>query len=102
MSSQRILKNPAPVVAHHRNGSHMNGFHVVRFVWKDGRTRHLMVATVFEDKGNIAVLDLEETLRGNVAFGYGNSWQGDVFESDLRRIIADYETARSGDECHEE
>lgn len=74
-------------LSYHRNGVHGNGFHVVLFTWKDGRRTRRMVATVFMESGNLAVLDIDETAAGNIAFAEGNSWRGDDFEQVLRAAI---------------
>jgi len=50
-----------------------------------------MVATVFKGTGQIAVLDREQTRRGNIRFANGNSWRGDYFEPAMREAIALYE-----------
>jgi len=77
-------------ISYHRNGICGNGFHVVRFGWYDAdeKAHRTMVATVFAEPGNCAVLDLDETARGNIAFAKGNSWRGDEFEPTLRELIA--------------
>lgn len=74
-------------VASHRNGVAGEGFHVVLFTWRDGRKTRNMVATLFEGDGQSAVLDVDETAKGNVAFAQGNSWRGDDFEPELRKAI---------------
>ena len=86
------IKNVA--IASHRNGVAGNSFYIVLFTWKDTEARKTrnMVATVFRDKGNVAVLDVGETAVSNIAFGEGNSWRGDDFEPALRQVIAAYET----------
>lgn len=75
-------------IAYHRNGVAGNGFHVVLFTWGRGKAARQMVATVFEEQGNIAVLDTMETATGNIAFAMGNSWRGDDFEPFVREAIA--------------
>ena len=75
--------------AYHRNGISGEGFYVVRFKWRDGRNYRNMVATIFEGRGRLAVLDTDETAKGNIAFAKGNSWRGDYFEPDLRAAICD-------------
>jgi hypothetical protein len=77
-------------IAYHRNGVAGNGFYVVLFAWKDPTqaTPRRMVATVFEEGGNAAVLDTAETMAGNIAFACGNSWRGDDFEGWLRAQIS--------------
>lgn len=78
-------------IAHHRNGVGGNGFYAVRFqTINDGDTLTMeMVATVFEEQGNCAVLCLDYLQKdGNatVAFGH-NSWRGDTYEKELRAAI---------------
>ena len=74
-------------VVYHRNGITGTGFHVVLFK----RGRDLMIATVFPDRGDVAVLDVAETSRGNI--GEGNKWRGDHFETELREAIAKHDAA---------
>lgn len=74
-------------VCRHRNGVGGNGFHVVLFSFRSGGQTHRMVACVFEERGNVAVLDIAETALGNIGFAEGNSWRGDEFESQLRDAI---------------
>jgi hypothetical protein len=45
-----------------------------------------MVATVFKEKGSVAVFDREKLGMGVIGFGL-NSWRGDDFEEELRKII---------------
>lgn len=77
-------------IAYHRNGITGKGFHVVLFTWRDpdDKRPRPMMATVFEDTGAIAVLDVAETASSNIAFAQGNSWRGDEFEQELRAQIA--------------
>ena len=78
-------------VGYHHNGVAGNGFHVVLFDCRfDGKLHH-MVATVFSDPGDCAVLDTDETQQGNIEFAKGNSWRGDDFEPTLRRFITEYD-----------
>ena len=88
----RMIRN-VHAIASHRNGSGGNPFHVVLFTTREQPVRH-MVATVFEEKGNVAVLDSLMTAAGNVAFGE-NSWRGDDYEPELRAAIAAYEDERT-------
>lgn len=76
-------------VAYHRNGVCGNGFSVVLFDFLAGgeTSPRKMVGIVFEERGNCAVLDANETAKGNIAFANGNSWRGDHFEADLREAI---------------
>ncbi len=76
-------------VAYHRNGIGAEGFHVVRFTMREDGKTHRMVGIVFEAEGRVAVLDVDETQAGNIAFAGGNSWRGDVYEHSLRQAIED-------------
>jgi hypothetical protein len=80
-------------VAHHRNGISGNGFYVILFNWReDGATKtRNMIGIIFHDRGDCAVLDVDETGKNNIEFAMGNSWRGDHFEADLRKAIAQYE-----------
>ena len=71
-------------IEHHRNGISGNGFDVVLFRWltKD------MIAIVFEERGNIAVFERHLLGQGRIGFGE-NSWRGDLFEDNIRRVIAE-------------
>ena len=82
-------------IAYHRNGVCGNGFHVVLFDYKQGRHWLRMCATVFEELGSIAVLDLNLTNKGNVAFANGNSWRGDHYEPVIRKAIAEWNEAEN-------
>jgi hypothetical protein len=77
-------------VSYHRNGVSGQGFHIVLFGWHDPEAKRVrsMMATVFEAPGACAVLDVDETAAGNIAFAQGNSWRGDDFEPALRQAIA--------------
>ncbi len=68
-------------IEHHRNGVGGESFHAVTF--KDGKAT--FVATVFEARGHVAVLQLG--LLPDITFGT-NSWRGDHYEDDLRNAIA--------------
>ena len=72
-------------VEHHRNGVHGNSFYVVLF--KHGHTTK--VGIVFDDPGNVAVLDVGLLAQNNIEFGE-NSWRGDEFESELRKAVESY------------
>lgn len=80
-------------IAHHRNGVAGEGFYIVLFSWRDGRKLRSMMATVFDKPGHIAILDVNETQKGNVAFACGNSWRGDDFEADIRFAIQEADAA---------
>lgn len=66
----------------HRNGIAGTPFSVVLF--HDGQSRKVAIA--FERPGYCAVLDVTKLAAGDIAFG-SNSWRGDEFEPDLRRVI---------------
>lgn len=70
----------------HRNGVAGNSFTVVLFTVGRGKSKQNMVATVFSEQGNVAVLDADMTAAGNITFGE-NSWRGDEFEAELRAAI---------------
>lgn len=71
-------------VAYHRNGVAGNGFHAVLFT---ATTRERMIATVFDERGNIAVLRVPDLAQNDgVTFGV-NSWRGDDYEPELRAAI---------------
>ena len=78
-------------ITYHRNGVAGNGFHVVLFDGShpDHEAGKNMVATVFPDAGNVAVLDADLAAAGNIVFAQ-NSWRGDIFEADLRAAIKMY------------
>lgn len=79
-------------IDYHRNGVSGCGFNVVLFRSRDdgGKWRN-MVATVFPERGCVAVLDVDETAAGNIEFANGNSWRGDHFEDLLRDAIAQHD-----------
>lgn len=76
-------------VSYHRNGIGGNGFHVVLFSDHD---QGLMVANVFDERGSVAVLNVQMLVDGNIEFAKGNSWRGDHYEPWLREQIHRYET----------
>ena len=72
-------------LAYHRNGICGNGFYAILF---DDAEFGPMVATLFDEPGNCAVLQvpmLSEPDKG-VAFGV-NSWRGDHYEGLLREAV---------------
>lgn len=81
----------------HRNGISGNGFYAVLFDWTQDGTTNRMVATVFDEPGSVAVLMVSglSDERIGVKFGH-NSWRGDNFEADLRRLIDEQKTNRAG------
>lgn len=67
------MKITVKQIAYHRNGVMGEGFHIVLFSWRDDDKKlRNMMATVFDSAGRIAVLDVDETQKGNVAFAAGN------------------------------
>ena len=72
-------------IARHRNGVTAEPFHVCLF--QDVDIEMDMMAIVFDRGGHLAVLNIKETAKGNIAFGDGNSWRADHFEKDLRKAI---------------
>lgn len=74
-------------IDHHRNGVSGESFYVVLFSFKEDGQHHNMVGILFHESGQCAVLDRDETAKGNIAFARGNSWRGDHFEGDLRAAI---------------
>lgn len=79
-------------VAHHRNGTMGNSFHVVLFRMSRHGEPH--VGVVFEEKGNVAVFDITKLIENDIAFG-SNSFDGAAFEADLRAAVKEYEDGRS-------
>lgn len=75
-------------IDYHRNGVGGNSFHVVLFT--DEGVSGTFVATVFEEPGSVAVLNVPLLVEGCVEFARGNSWRGDHFEGWLREQIRDY------------
>src|SRR3546814_15634631 len=90
------LKNKQ--VAHHRNGVGGVPLYVVLFQFRDDTVVRNMMAIVMPEEMTTAVLDVDQTAAGNVAFGEGNSWYGDQFDKELRQAVAEYERARRSDE----
>ena len=78
-------------IEYHRNGVAGNGFCVIDFTKKEGMGISEMIGVVFEEPGNVAILNRE--LLPNITFGE-NSWRGDVFEVPLRKAIKDYEEGK--------
>lgn len=73
----------------HRNGVGGLGFYAIRFRWKpdDAEAPENFIATLFDEPGGCAVLSLDRIPTMGVAFAHGNSWRGDCFETELRRLI---------------
>lgn len=74
-------------VAFHRNGVGGEGFHAILF---EDRENGLMVASVFEGQGRVAVYSVPGLSTVGVKFG-PNSWRGDYYETDLREAINEYQ-----------
>ena len=72
--------------AHHRNGVAGAGFDVVLF--KVHREPGAKVGILFDEPAHCAVLDVTMLAAGDIAFG-SNSWRGDDYEPELRRLIDD-------------
>src|ERR1700719_1675496 len=74
-------------IAFHRNGVSGNSFHAVRFsvASHDESERGDFLATVFEGKGDIAVINLDRLT--DYGIGTGNKWRGDYYESTIREAI---------------
>jgi hypothetical protein len=85
----------------HRNGVSGEAFHAVLFDYKDDGFRETkkMVATIFEECGFCAVLEIAPLSNPEIGvrFAHGNSWRGDYFESELRRQIKDLDEAEMED-----
>jgi len=82
----------------HRNGISGEGFYAVIFEYTDEEQEspRKMVASLFDESGYCAVYAIDELVKGNIAFARGNSWRGDKFEGQLRKLIKEYETGRIG------
>lgn len=62
----------------HRNGTSGDGFYVVTFSAKKGKGSDNMLATVFCERGCIAILDLDDLdLR----------WRAEDFEDEIRAAV---------------
>lgn len=70
----------------HRNGVSGESFYVVKFKSSINET---MLAIVFETSKHIAVFDYDRLKDGITAFGE-NSFRGDVYENELRQMIANF------------
>lgn len=86
--NEKIVSGTAEI-AYHRNGVSGNDFCVLTFDTISDGERYKMVATVFKGKGNVAVFDREKLGAGVIGFGL-NSWRGDEFEKELRKIIGEW------------
>lgn len=72
-------------IAYHRNGSSGSSFHVVMF--REGR--RMMVATVFEGAGDVAILNRDLLVKGVIEKGE-NTHRAEEYEKWLRDTIATY------------
>lgn len=80
----------------HRNGICGNGFYAILFDWTEDKVTRRMVATLFDEPGSCAVLEVSKlSSEDGVAFG-SNSWRGDHFEDDLRTLVTKEATGRIG------
>ncbi len=68
---------------YHRNGITGNGFRMVKIKVKNGRQWDMMLAVVFPEPGNCAVLDFESVKQENIT----NCFRGDEFEKNLREYL---------------
>lgn len=81
-------------ITRHRNGVCGNPFYVVLFtldtkeIGLDNGKEEKFLATLFDDPGSCAVIGLDRIETMGVSFAEGNSWRGDHFEDQLRKIIA--------------
>ena len=75
--------------AYHRNGVKGNGYYLVLF--KDGREDRL--AIVFEDRGNVAIINPHLINAGVIAFGEA-SYRCEDYEPELRQAIDKWENER--------
>jgi hypothetical protein len=76
-------------IAYHRNGCQGDGFYVMTFKTKIGKSEHHMMATVFVNEddngeytindGKMAVIDLDMAAKDNLTFGE-NSWRFEDFD----------------------
>jgi hypothetical protein len=73
-------------ISYHRNGIAGEGFYAVRFRWETDRGMENFIGTVFDGRGQCAVLSLDRIAANGVAFGV-NSWRGDTVEAALRVAI---------------
>ena len=78
---------------YHRNGMSGHGFTVSIFEAMVDGTRHRMLAVDFGETADeatgfvaCAVLDLDMTAVEDITFAMGNSWRGDHFHKELRKV----------------
>lgn len=72
-------------IEYHRNGVAGNGFNVVLF--KSGKEP--MIAFLFEEPCNIAVMRRNDITEGRISMAEGAAFRGDHFEPELRKAIQD-------------
>ncbi|MEZ6143808.1 MAG: hypothetical protein R3B84_24850 [Zavarzinella sp.] len=81
------MKITVQEIARHRNGISGEPFHVICFT---DSTEGPMLGIVFQKPHHVAVLQMEQLAKGNIAFG-SNSWRGDQYEPLLRQVIEQWE-----------
>lgn len=87
---QEIGRVTIKTVEYHRNGVWGQPFNVVTFTQKNGHKNQNMIAILFVDSGgNCAVFDTDLLGQGNIAFGK-NSWRGDIYEKEMRKVVEEY------------
>jgi hypothetical protein len=74
---------------YHRNGVAGNGFDVVKFKVQNGRFWSTLLAIVFEEPGNCAVLAFEDLKQEIIS----NPYRGDDFELQIRDYLKKQEEA---------
>ena len=84
------MKITVKSIAYHRNGVSGEPFQVVLF---DSEGYSNMVAILFPEPFHVAVLNVDQLAKGEIRFWY-NSYRGDVFESDLRDAIINWEKSQ--------
>ena len=73
--------------SYHRNGIAGVGFHVATFTCEDeAETLHL-VAVLFPNGGECAVLNIDALKDDKIDFVQGYGYRGDIFEPELRDAI---------------
>ena len=83
------MKLKTLATAHHRNGVSGTPFDVV--IFRDtGKEGSVKLGIVFDQPSCCAILDIDKLARHDIAFG-SNSWRGDNYERELRRMIAQAE-----------
>lgn len=78
-------------IEYHRNGISGEGFHAILFSDPDHEGADLpfnMLATVFEERGHVSVVNVPNIATHGVTFGF-NSFRGDHYEPVLREWISD-------------